>query len=167
VSGNPLKWSDLLGLVKWQGVQSQISGFNGFGGTVSVFTLTSDCISGIRVIANVFASGIGPGFGGELKSGSGGVELEDYLSYPDPSIFNGFYSQQFAGISVFGSIGIGWVILGNAHSVHVPGIEFGVEPGLRLAGAAYVVVGASATVTSETVSCCKTKSFEALVSLRE
>lgn len=101
VSGQPVRLSDPLGLVQWDGTIRGGGVSAGIGGGIYFFSLTSECVNGERATANVTA--IGPMIGIAAKSlppvayTTSSVTLNDKLSRPDPNVLNGWFSMWMAG----------------------------------------------------------------------
>ena len=107
VDGNPLRWSDPLGLVRWDGtvLASSAARYGAVG--AYVFNLTSQCVKGRK--ANVLYRAAAGGFGFGVKgmpwiNGTASrVSLEDYLPDIYPGNMNGMFFQMGFGVSALGT----------------------------------------------------------------
>ena len=143
VQGNPLFYSDPLGLVKWKGTVLSVSGGMGpITGGVETYTLRSECKCGqrylIRVRATTSFSGIS---GGAPFSYIGSTaEFEDPADCPNPDVFNGGYGKYSFGVAVGVGYGFSMVTLGRARSMG-GSLEVGYETqaGFNLFGRSEVV----------------------------
>ncbi|WP_080408373.1 RHS repeat-associated core domain-containing protein [Burkholderia ubonensis] len=108
VAGNPVSYTDPLGLVEWQGTVTSVGASAGVGGAFYKFDLTSECVDGKR--AHVIVDAVGPSIGLNVKgtlpatTTSSGVTLNDRLTYLNPGVLNGWFATWGAGAS----LGIGY-----------------------------------------------------------
>jgi RHS repeat-associated protein len=116
VDGNPLKYSDPQGLVKWSGEVYSAALIPGVGGAAYWFDLKSECVNGRYAYIRVEAGGFGAGFGARLTGGGSGVTFDDGLSDIFPDGFTGIFRVlgANAGIGLVG--GWTWYQVGNNFS---------------------------------------------------
>ncbi len=160
VNGNPVRFIDFYGLVKWEGSLTTFAGVVGGGLARYEFSLKSECINGVQYLVDVNAWG-GAFGGGLAASGSfGSVELEDGLSTPDPDVFNGYFEAASGGLAFGfdseigrrlgkngGGYGAYFIQLGGAG-----GIGHGFMEGLEFGG--HVVIGSARVASAQRVDCC-------------
>lgn len=107
VDGNPLRWSDPLGLVRWDGTVLAASAARYGAVGAYVFNLTSQCVKGrkAKVLYRAAAGGFGFGVKGMpwINGTASKVSLEDYLPDIHPSNMNGMFFQMGFGVSVLGT----------------------------------------------------------------
>ena len=112
VENNPLAYVDPLGLVRWEGAyELSTAGLSKFGagyaGVGGTFTLMSDCVAGVKGMAQVRVKGSGFGYGGSLLGffsiGTSTVKFEDGLSFVDPDVFNGAFYMEAIGTIFYSS----------------------------------------------------------------
>jgi uncharacterized protein RhaS with RHS repeats len=100
VDNNPLSYADPLGLVKWTGTSLAGGGdVRGAGGSWELFTLTSECVNGKRVVARVRATYFGFSVGSPYHYTGGFASFTDSLSEPNADVFNGTASK-FSAVTV-------------------------------------------------------------------
>jgi hypothetical protein len=142
VNGSPLRFSDPIGLVKWNGNSFTI----GAGPFVwENYDLVSECKCGIKVRARVHAKGFSLSRGATF-SGSF-VSLEDKADCPDGGLLEGGYLKVSAGVSSGFGFGFGFLILGAASSPGDIGAQFGFD--LSAGGA----IGKSKVIWAHTEKC--------------
>jgi RHS repeat-associated protein len=142
VVGDPLKWVDPVGLVKWKGT-SFTAGAGAF--VWENYDLVSECKCGIEAHARVKAYGLsyerGFSFAGSF------VDLQDHAPCPDANLLQGDYLKVSAGLAgVFGG-GFSFIILGAASSPGSFGFEFGFD------ASAGVAIGKSSLELNFTIPC--------------
>ena len=106
VGGNPLKYIDPQGLVKWSCEVYAGAIIIGFGVAVYWFDLKSECVNGRYAYIRVKAWGLGSGFGARGTGGGGGVTFDDRLFDIFPDGFNGTFRVLGANAGI-GLVG-GW-----------------------------------------------------------
>jgi len=159
VEGNPLKYSDPLGLVVWK--VNDALGFTlayGIGGSFNYYELESPCEGGYKYIIKVVSAGIAAGGGLSCKACfTAPVKIpfpngfEDGSSTANPDAFNGGSLSVNAGAQGLGLGGeFGDTILGTAQSVDsfTPAIGFGTF-GLEATGS----IGSSGVISKKRVKC--------------
>jgi hypothetical protein len=134
VGGNPVKYSDPLGLVEWTG---EYSGGSLLVGGVYRYKLTSDCINGMQATVKVTAIGGGPSIDAAISAIGGKATFNDNLSNIDPSIFNGEFKSGDASFSIppNGNMTAG-MILGGAEPSTIANMNHGGSCGVTGLGGA-------------------------------
>ena len=152
-SGNPYRFIDPTGLIKWNGEIYSLEAALGFGGGIYNFDLKSECIDGKYAYLHVFASGIGVGGGleGGFPGGAGPVEFEDGNTSIDTRVFDG----KFQIFSLGGGLGValGWSLIEMGGAVSEPKEKWhpGLSIGFGISAAAFI--GASGTWGIEIKDC--------------
>jgi RHS repeat-associated protein len=111
VNGNPIRFSDPLGLVKWSGTVSSF-GLGPYG--EDRYSLESECVDGWK--SNVDVEAPSYSFGGGAGSTGSSVNFEDAFNYPNPYVFDGPYFKVSAGVAAGYGTGFNFVIMGGAAS---------------------------------------------------
>jgi RHS repeat-associated protein len=163
VGGDPLDYSDPLGLVQWQGTMTARGASAGVGGSYYKFVLDSECVNGKRAHVVVYAFGPTAGLNGKATAPGGvtwsSVTLNDRLDYVDPDALNGWFSYIGAGASSFKGYSFSTFQLGgNGLGLQPPqesgawsAPSFGPESGFELG--AGVTAGSSMVTESHFTSC--------------
>jgi hypothetical protein len=150
VNGNPLSYSDPLGLTTWTGNFDLKALIIGVGAAYATFDLTSkECVNGKRVVATVKFAGPGGGVGPKFIIGSqdrGSIVLDDHSDTVDPSRLEGAAGVVGVGATI-GNLSVGFtrIRLGHAFSkdVETSGLDVG----------ASIMIGSSTVVSTKYVSC--------------
>ena len=110
VDGNPLKFTDPSGLVKWKGLFSGVTAAGVVGGGLFYFNLATDCLNGKQATASGIAVGSGAGVALDLNASLEGLMFDDADLTPNPNNLNGQFTAfsgtaklTIPGISVFGA----------------------------------------------------------------
>ena len=142
VNGNPLRFVDPTGLVKWSG---NVLSTGAFAGGAEIYTLRSECVNGLRSVVKVRA--IGYSYGRGYTFAGSAVSFSDRFSYINPEVFNGPYQKVSAGLGWGIGYGFSEVTLGGAQSPGSWGWEAGIDASVGM------LVGKS-SVSSETTESC-------------
>ncbi|MFS2032748.1 Ig-like domain repeat protein [Polaromonas sp. CT11-55] len=150
VSGNPLRYVDPPGLIKWAGEQYQFTAAGAVGGSLSWFDLKSQCIDGKYAYVRVFASAVVAGYGAEATGAGGHVEFNDANIAIDPYVFQGTYRFFAAGLGVGPVASYSYTQLGQAFSTpdKTPSTSLGFD-----ASVAASIYGRSAVTSVDIKSC--------------
>ena len=161
VGGNPVDFTDLLGLVKWSGTFGGGGVVNIVGAGVYSFDLDSECIEGQKANVKGYAFGGAAGLGLTIAGSKSSATFEDNETFLDPTGFNGDFAMVSVGIAFGsgrvtqnfaanialdaagrkrGSNGASYsdIILGNARARGVSGV-FGVDASISLTSGTSIV----------------------------
>ena len=103
--GNPLRFSDPLGLVAWSGTAYQFGAVGLFGVSYSEFDLWSECACGVKYHILVHAPAFAFGFGVRASATISEVEFDDGERCPVPGAFVGEFLSASAG-ATFGAVSL-------------------------------------------------------------
>lgn len=151
VSGNPLKFTDPRGLIKWSGSFGGGAIVDGVGGGVSRFSLTSECACGKKITIKGYASFLSVGLGAKYTGTTSGSSFHDSLPCPDASVANGAAAMVSAGAAFGGGGGWSKITLGHLYS-DWSNMPSGPAYGFDLSAGAYL--GASVVTSSKEEPCC-------------
>ncbi len=158
VNGNPLRFADPRGLIKWNG---QVHGYGasaGVGASFQIYTLTSECKAGKQAWAKVYA--VGPTAGADVEglppisfSYEEGVDFKDQTNVPDPNVFNGKYLSLGVGGSPMIGFSCSSTKLGGADYAHggATSTDCGWSYGFDIG--ASVTLGTSTVIDSDVEDC--------------
>ncbi len=149
MEGNPLKYTDPKGLIKWTGSFGGGGVIATVGASYYKYDLTSECVNGKQARVQGYALGGSAGVGLTAAGSSGGTVFEDLETTLNPAGFNGRFAIYGAGFAIgrgrLGNLasesalremgrpradnGVSWsdAILGNARTA--PGSNFGTVSG--------------------------------------
>lgn len=147
VDGNPLRWKDPTGLVKWSGTGTSVAVVVGGGAVRYHYDLVSECINGQRMRASIVAGGFALGAGAVATGTSGSAAFEDANTVPDASVFQ--------GTSYYGSIGLAFIGIGYQASGYRLGDAWSIGHGYQFGWDASALGGAGiSTVVDSKVETC-------------
>ena len=130
VGGNPLTYVDPHGLVEWNGNIYVYGGGFAAGYSRVKFVLTSECVDGERVYAEIAANMTGLDIGAPYGVSAAGVTLNDPFKYPSvtnlSSTPNSTASMTGAGLGAPFGPTVSYYTLGYAHGFNY-GLFFGME----------------------------------------
>jgi hypothetical protein len=149
VEGNPIKYIDPKGLVKWEGVVNAVSVVPGGGAAKFVFELQSKCVNGRKAKIKIIAGGFALGIGAHAGIGWSKISFNDGKEILDPSIFNG-QSRYFSASAALSLIGFGY----SSFQLGDVKIKGGFSWVTGLDGAVISGVGVSTVNSLEWSSCC-------------
>jgi RHS repeat-associated protein len=111
VAGNPLKWKDPKGLVKWRGLGRSLDIL--YYGKEEL-TLESECKCGFKVRINVEVTYFSPNR--SAAAFGYGSEYEDHFECPTPMAFEGPATRVSTGFALSSGSGFSFSTLGRATS---------------------------------------------------
>jgi RHS repeat-associated protein len=160
VGNRPVQSIDPRGLVEWNGEMYSVGADLVFGASVYRISVESECVNGKKGTAEIVA--VGPTMGAEVKGSApvsgtkSSVSLTDKLSEVNPSVFNGWFLSQNAGISFGFGFGCSHMTVGGDGGYS--GLRAGAEspdcgPQYGLDASLAFTVGSATVVESSVVDC--------------
>lgn len=124
VGGNPTRYTDPKGLVRWEGTYRVMSAAAPVGATIGFFDLRSECVNGIQSTAEVMYSGPAGAIGAKVTGSEGDIAFEDHHDSVKPWVLQGPAGMLGASAQV-GPVGAdaGKIVLGDAYQRPVEGGE--------------------------------------------
>lgn len=155
VGGNPLQFMDPAGKVRWDGTIKGATVATLFGASFYIITLDSECINGKKAHAKIYATGptIGLDVKGTLPAGmtSSNITVNDRLTVPNPSIFDGWFNSWNAGAALWKGYSCSKVHIGGSGLSLAKPIDAGAESALSCDSEKGVEFGAGTTGGTSTV----------------
>lgn len=134
VEGQPTKFADPKGLVRWSGESYSVAAIPGVGGAGYWFDLKSQCINGRYAYIRVRAWGLGAGFGARLTGGVSGLTFDDGEADINPDGFAGTFRALGANAGAILVGGWTWYQLGSNFSDMSPTPSPGLGFDLSISG---------------------------------
>ena len=118
VAGNPLRFIDRYGLVKWVGEATGFEVSDIFGAGGFQIELTSECIDGESATVKVLAVGPAVGIGVLAGFTISNIEVEDPHASLQPSTLNGSFVLSSANITLGSGYGVYAIAIGTDDFEH-------------------------------------------------
>lgn len=155
VGGNPVRYSDPSGKVRWDGTMKGATVATIVGGSGYIITLDSECVNGKKARVKIYATGptIGLDVKGTLPAGatSSSVTVNDRLDTLNPSVLNGWFNYWSIGASLGKGYSCSKLHLGGSGLTLAKPIDSGAESTLSCDWEKGVELGAGTTGGTSTV----------------
>ena len=151
VDGNPVSFTDPLGLVKWTGTFGGAAYIEGVGAGFFKFDLTSECKCGKIVRIQGYISSVAAGLGMTATGSGGSISFADYSPCPKSDVANGGFIMTAATSSVLGGGSCSKIAMGGLNSSGCGGPVYGLDISAGL------YLGAAVVTSVEVRECCQSK----------